>query len=73
MKLETARDREVWNAAITKAVAACRLVDRAATGQGHQMRRARGGPIGINPHAHCSGEVGLGAQRCVGEISGLFK
>lgn len=71
MKLEGEREREVWNAAIRAAEAACRSVDRAAYGQGHRMGRARGGPIGVNPHAHRSGEISLGAQRCLGEIAGL--
>lgn len=72
MKLETARDREVWNAAIAAAAAACRLVEQAGVGQGHRMRR----PTLFteqprNPHSHLSGEIRLGAARCLTEVSNL--
>lgn len=58
-----------WNAAIDAAAAACTAVDNASHGQGHQIRRPAGG--GGNPHAHRSGEIGLGAMRCRTEIEAL--
>lgn len=74
MKLETERDRQVWNAAIRAAMRACRVVDDAAHGQGHQLRRA---PTGVaqprNPNAHRSGEISLGALRAKDEVAGLLR